>query len=292
MKKSEMIEKTVVFDFSNAQLNDLVESCKEEEMLPIIENHVLSGVKILEAGAGSGKWLVFLNSIGHDITGIEINQRDVFRLKACYPEIKIDYGDITMLPYENDSFDSYLSFGVLEHLIDGPEIALSEAQRVLKENGVAIISVPLNNFLWSIEKYYIDRLYYSILSINIIRKVLGKKPISYSKNEQYKYSKELHKRINREVDYKLRFHPESGIRFYEYRYKEKQVINIIENNGFKIIKTYYGYSKDRLYQIFGKVVGKYVPGRAVTLNKFGNFIDKLIPSAHGAHMLILVAHKI
>jgi len=102
----------------------------------------------------------------------------------------------------------------------------------------------------------------------------------------------LHKRVSKEVDYKLRFHPKSGIRFYEYRYREKQVINIIENNGFKIIKTYYGYSKDRLYQIFGKIVGKHVPGKAVTLNKFGNFIDKLIPSADGAHMLILVAHKV
>ena len=287
-----MIEKTVIFDFSNATLSDLVESCKEDEMLYIIERHVSSGVKILEAGAGSGKWVIFLDSIGYDVTGIEINQRDVSRLKAYYPEIEIDCGDITRLPYENDSFDSYLSFGVLEHLIDGPEIALSEAHRVLKENGVAIISVPLNNFLWSIEKYYIDRFYYSILSNNIIRKVLGRKPISYTKNEQYTYSKELHKRINREVDYKLRFHPKSGIRFYEYRYKEKQVINIIENNSFKIIKTYYGYSKDRLYQIFGRVVGKYATGKAVTLNKFGTFIDKLIPGAHGAHMLILVAHKI
>lgn len=287
-----MIEKTVIFDFSTAELSDLVESCKEDEMLSIIEKHVSSEAKILEAGAGSGKWVIFLDSIGYNVTGIEINGKDVTRLKAYCPEIKMDCGDITRLPYENNSFDSYLSFGVLEHLIDGPEIALSEAHRVLKENGVAIISVPLNNFLWSIEKYYIDRFYYSILSNNIIRKVLGRKSVSYTENEQYTYNKKLRKRINREVDYKLRFHPKSGVRFYEYRYKQKQLIRIIESNGFKIIKTYYGYSKDRLYQIFGKVAGKHVPGKAVTLNKFGNFIDNLIPGAHGAHMLILVARKI
>lgn len=288
-----MIEKTVIFDFSSAELSDLVESCKEDEMLFIIERHVSSGIKLLEAGAGSGKWVIFLDSIGYDVTGIEINQRNVSRLKGYYPEIKIDCGDITSLPYENDSFDSYLSFGVLEHLIDGPEIALSEAHRVLKENGVAIISVPLSNFLWSIEKYYIDRFYYSILSSNIVRKVLGRKPTSYTKYAQYEYNKQLHKRVNREVDYKLRFHPKSGIRFYEYRYKKTQLVDILENNGFEIAKPiYYGYSKDRLYQIFGKIVGKYAPGKPVTLNKFGDFIDKLIPEAHGAHMLILVAHKI
>jgi len=158
-----MIEKTVIFDFSNVELSDLVESCKEDEMCHIVERYVSPEAKMLEAGSGSGRWVIFLDTIGYDVTGIEINKRDVCRLKAYYPEIKATCGDITRLSYENDSFDSYLSFGVLEHLIDGPEIALSEAHRVLKENGVAIISVPLNNFLWGIERWYIDRFYYSIL---------------------------------------------------------------------------------------------------------------------------------
>lgn len=47
----------------------------------------------------------------------------------------------TKLPYKKDTFDSHLSFEVLEH-IDDPKAYFSEAARVVKKRGKLIFSVP------------------------------------------------------------------------------------------------------------------------------------------------------
>ena len=46
------------------------------------------------------------------------------------------------LPYEDSSISGYLSFGVIEHFIEGPHEALAEAFRVLRPGGIAIITTP------------------------------------------------------------------------------------------------------------------------------------------------------
>lgn len=50
-------------------------------------------------------------------------------------------GDILRLPYRNDSFDFICALDVLEHIKDD-QIAVSEISRILKKNGIAVITVP------------------------------------------------------------------------------------------------------------------------------------------------------
>lgn len=54
-----------------------------------------------------------------------------------------DYVDLTELPYEDDKFDYILCNHVLEHIPDEKR-ALSELKRVLKPEGVAFLSVPID----------------------------------------------------------------------------------------------------------------------------------------------------
>ncbi len=43
---------------------------------------------------------------------------------------------------KDKSIDAYISLGIVEHFQEGPHDALKEAMRVLKDNGVLIVSVP------------------------------------------------------------------------------------------------------------------------------------------------------
>ena len=46
------------------------------------------------------------------------------------------------MPYEDNEFGSIVSLGAIEHTIEGPNDSLREYARVLRPDGVAIITVP------------------------------------------------------------------------------------------------------------------------------------------------------
>ncbi|MFX0044158.1 MAG: class I SAM-dependent methyltransferase [Candidatus Hodarchaeota archaeon] len=50
-------------------------------------------------------------------------------------------GDILQLPYRADSFDFVSALDVLEHIKDD-QIAVSEISRILKKNGITVVTVP------------------------------------------------------------------------------------------------------------------------------------------------------
>ena len=52
-------------------------------------------------------------------------------------------GDVRTLPYPDETFDLVVAVEVLEHIPD-PEVGLTEAIRVLKPGGYAIIALPVN----------------------------------------------------------------------------------------------------------------------------------------------------
>jgi SAM-dependent methyltransferase len=51
-------------------------------------------------------------------------------------------GDVAALPFADETFDIYYSGGVVEHFEEGPERAILEARRVLRPDGILLISVP------------------------------------------------------------------------------------------------------------------------------------------------------
>ncbi|MTD10594.1 methyltransferase domain-containing protein [Acinetobacter sp. YIM 103518] len=60
------------------------------------------------------------------------------------------------LPFDNASFDGVVSFEVLEHLSE-PQMMLSEAHRILKDNGIIILSIPFQWWIheapWDFQRY-------------------------------------------------------------------------------------------------------------------------------------------
>lgn len=105
--------------------------------------------KILDVGAGTGKYSLALYDEGYDVTALELVKHNLMTLKSKNKAIKAVLGDARNLSGFNDkSFDMVLLFGPLYHLIskDDKIKALMEAKRVLKDDGVILISYYMNEY--------------------------------------------------------------------------------------------------------------------------------------------------
>jgi len=104
-----------------------------------------SGARILDAGCGLGQWTLYLSSRGYSVTGVDIVRDTVKTLQEKYGEQMFLCCDMRALPYEDNTFDAYISLGVIEHFEEGPSACLAEALRILKPGGLLFVSVPFHN---------------------------------------------------------------------------------------------------------------------------------------------------
>ena len=105
--------------------------------------------KIIDIGAGTGKYSIALANEGYDVTAVELVKHNLMTLKSKSKRVKSYLGDATnMSRFENNSFDIVILFGPLYHLIKKEDKikALSEAKRIVKENGFIFISYYMNEY--------------------------------------------------------------------------------------------------------------------------------------------------
>jgi len=98
----------------------------------------------LDVGCGTG---LILRHLPQGSWAIDINPRNIARVKKYVPEAKITLGDAEALPYQDNQFDTVICTETLEHLVRSDK-ALSEIKRVLKVGGVLIGSVPRRSLVW------------------------------------------------------------------------------------------------------------------------------------------------
>ena len=101
--------------------------------------------RILEAGCGTGQWVQFLGTLGHAVVGVDYAASGLAVGRAHNPNLNLIQADFRHLPFEDESFDYVVSFGAVEHDVQGPEDALREFHRVLKPDGKLMCSVPCLN---------------------------------------------------------------------------------------------------------------------------------------------------
>ena len=96
--------------------------------------------RILDIGCGVGYFAKLLSDHGCNVYGVDINPESV---ELCNSTIGNNFivGNAELLEYSDECFDKILCSEVLEHLKDDLT-AIQEIYRVLKPNGLVLITVP------------------------------------------------------------------------------------------------------------------------------------------------------
>lgn len=105
--------------------------------------------KILDVGAGTGKYSINLANDGYDVTALELVKHNLKVIEKNSKNIKLIHGNATDLSMlNNNTYDVILIFGPMYHLISKEEKikCLMEAKRVLKQNGTILISYIMNEY--------------------------------------------------------------------------------------------------------------------------------------------------
>ena len=110
-----------------------------------IKKFIPPPAKVLETGCGTGNVSSFLAQKGYEVTGCEYYSE---ALNISWPGFLKVQGDTNNLPFEDNSFGIVGLFDMIEHLQDDIT-ALKEAVRVLKKNGIIVVTVPAREELWS-----------------------------------------------------------------------------------------------------------------------------------------------
>jgi SAM-dependent methyltransferase len=109
----------------------------------MLEGYVRPGDRVLDAGAGPGRFTLELLRLGAHVTALDISQGQLELLRARVPDVEAMVGDITDLSrFPDDSFDVTVCFGgPLSYVVDRAEQAVAELARVTRPGGHVLVSV-------------------------------------------------------------------------------------------------------------------------------------------------------
>jgi SAM-dependent methyltransferase len=101
------------------------------------------GKHVLDAGCGVGYGSAFLGQSARSVVGIDVSEEAIDYALARYGGGNVEFvvGDLQQLERGDAEFDAVVAFEVIEHL-PHPDRFVAEARRVLKPDGVLVVSTP------------------------------------------------------------------------------------------------------------------------------------------------------
>lgn len=182
-----------------AKFNQVLQFCRIDPLRPLFAKYSKAGDRMLEGGCGLGQYVTFHTIRGVKVVGLDFALRALQRLNQRVPNLPLCGGDVSEMPFADQSFDLYYSGGVVEHFEDGAEKSLREACRVLKKDGVLLISVP----------------YFSPL-----RRLL------------FPFKRKFWRHVKKSQSEKT----ESGLNFFQYAYKTSEFEKMLNEAGLEVVK--------------------------------------------------------
>ena len=156
--------------------------------------------KILEAGCGVGRVYFHYKKNGYDIKGIEYSKNAVANILAKDSSADVIEGNVSQLPYNDNSFDIILAFGLYHNIENIKELQKSfdETHRTLNKGGKLVASFRFdsleNNMVENIMKKRsngksFDKFHRWHFSLKDIKNFLGSKmeieEVFYARNVSF-----------------------------------------------------------------------------------------------------------
>ena len=114
-----------------------------------IHAYLKENAKIIDIGAGTGKYSIALAKEGYDVTAVELIKHNLKVIEQKSKLVKTYQRNATNLKkIPNETYDLTLLFGPMYHLITKEEKinALKEASRVTKKNGIIMVAYCMNDY--------------------------------------------------------------------------------------------------------------------------------------------------
>jgi SAM-dependent methyltransferase len=104
---------------------------------------LVTGRKVLDAACGEGYGSALMATEASSVTGVDLSTEAVGHAQSRYSSenLKFVTADCVHLPFDDDEFDTVVSFETLEHLEDHQGL-MAEFRRVLKPEGFLLLSTP------------------------------------------------------------------------------------------------------------------------------------------------------
>ncbi|WP_223787058.1 class I SAM-dependent methyltransferase [Marinicella meishanensis] len=105
--------------------------------------HWVKDKQVLDVACGEGYGSHLLATEAASVLGVDVSAAAVEHAQRTYPHERLKFveGNALQLPVADDSMDVVVSFETLEHLAEHEQL-LAEFKRVLKVDGVLLISTP------------------------------------------------------------------------------------------------------------------------------------------------------
>lgn len=118
---------------------------------------------VLDIASGEGYGSFLMSKIARKVIGVDIDNDAVIQAKVKYRNENLHFliGSADNIPLENSSVDVLVSFETIEHHDKHEEMFL-EVKRVLKPNGILLMSSPDKKYYSDLQKnnpYHIKELY-------------------------------------------------------------------------------------------------------------------------------------
>jgi len=137
--------------------SDVTTPERKRRLLETLQQHLNLGDKVLDLGCGGGQFTWMLQESGYDAYGMDISTNAIEMARDNHPNIsyKILNTDGS-IPADNFAYNTVWTTEVIEHVLDVHGF-LSEINRVLKPNGLLILTTPyhgrLKNFMITLLKF-------------------------------------------------------------------------------------------------------------------------------------------